>query len=660
MKKKLLWTFLLLLLLGTGLMLFGIIIPVYFDSCEAVLTGPMTMEQQDSGWMLSWPESQEADRYCVEITTASREVLFRDYTEDQPSLMLPPLPENEVLSIQVTPGERFWTLLGTDYHYSDAVLTASVQTSFPQAQVQQLFINGDDKTVQVQLMEEAGLCWQYRLYDGAQNLLLEQILTEPELKLQFGQTPELPLPQEGESYCLKMRAFRETPELVLYGLPCEELEIPEVSLRFRQLAPRLETVSKNTVLLTWEETRGEGYWVQVRNTDADDWTTVSQVAQGAPRSYLDILQPGQTKQYRVVSMDAVGAPIQESPMLTASGRDRVQYATVWPVRDLPAYSSAALDSVVDTVRTGEAYCVLEEKNGMFAVQVRDRICYINSSYCMINLPEYIGGLCNYNITNSVYSIYAIHEFPISKVTGVVTLGYEDICQSDGSYLVPLLYPVAKKLLNAAQNAWDQGFRLKIYDSFRPHAATLEIYDLTTQIMGDPVPDKTYTGLPRDAMELPQPRTGWDYLSLGWLMTGPNFAQNSFLAKGGSAHNLGIALDLTLEKRDTGEELQMQSSMHDLSQYSVLSLNNEAAKLLGDYMHSAGFAGLISEWWHFQDNTTRDSLDLPYVSGGVNAECWVKDDTGWRYREKKGDFLRDQTVRIQGTEYTFDADGYVIA
>ena len=125
------------------------------------------------------------------------------------------------------------------------------------------------------------------------------------------------------------------------------------------------------------------------------------------------------------------------------------------------------------------------------------------------------------------------------------------------------------------------------------------------------------------------------------------------------HNLGIALDLTLERRDNGEEIPMQTTMHDLSQFSVLGENNEAADLLGEIMHGAGFGGLISEWWHFQDNHARAALSLPYVSAGVDARGWVKDDTGWKYRDEKGSFFRGQTLEIEGRQYTFDDNGYVI-
>ena len=659
MKKILLWGILLFLLLGTAAMLFGVVLPIYFGKQEISLSGPLTMEQADGGWMLSWPDDEKADRYQIELLSVAEgqeQVIYREFTDGKNAVALPELPEDTVLSLQVTPAVKFRTLFGEDYHYSEAVLKA--QASFGDLPVpeQNYLINGDDKTLTMEMPENTR--WQYQLSDGSGEVLAQQILEAPTCTLQFGEEPGIALPQAGESYCLRTRVYREEPNLLIFGKQSEAFTITEESLQFRKLNPQLVIASKNTVQITWGETRGSHYEVQALDTASGSWNALSLVNQGADRSFLDLIEPGQTKQYRVVAVDQQGDNLIVSEEMTVTGRERVQYATVWPVKDLAAYSTASMGEVIGTAKVGKAYCVLEEEGGMFAVRIDDRIGYISSNYCMINLPEYIGGLCSYNITNSVYSIYAIHEFAIQNVTGVITRGYENVRQDDGSFLVPLLYPAAKRLLNAAQSAWEQGYRLKIYDSFRPHMATLEIYDLTSQIMGDPVQSTTYTGVPREEMELPDPRPGWEYLSLGWLMTGTNYEQNSFLARGGSMHNLGVALDLTLEKRDTGEELQMQTSMHDLSQYSVLRQNNEAADLLGDIMHKAGFAGLISEWWHFQDDYARSALSLPYVSAGVDAQGWVKDDTGWKYRDAKGNFRCGQTLEISGKQYTFDDNGYV--
>ena len=111
--------------------------------------------------------------------------------------------------------------------------------------------------------------------------------------------------------------------------------------------------------------------------------------------------------------------------------------------------------------------MLGEKDGMFAIRLDGKTCYIDSNYCMINLPEYLGPLCAYNITTSYISLYMVPEYGIPNVTGVVTGGYDHVRMADGTYLVPLLYPTAQKLRVAAETARDQGYRLKIYDAYRP-------------------------------------------------------------------------------------------------------------------------------------------------------------------------------------------------
>lgn len=124
------------------------------------------------------------------------------------------------------------------------------------------------------------------------------------------------------------------------------------------------------------------------------------------------------------------------------------------------------------------------------------------------------------------------------------------------------------------------------------------------------------------------------------MTGGRYRLGSFLAQYGSTHNLGIAMDLTLERLDTREELQMQTAMHDLSHYAVLTRNNDSADLLADYMLEAGFDPLTSEWWHFQDDATRDALGLSvYQEKGVSPEGWRWDAEGWYYRQADGTAVR---------------------
>ena len=87
----------------------------------------------------------------------------------------------------------------------------------------------------------------------------------------------------------------------------------------------------------------------------------------------------------------------------------------------------------------------------------------------------------------------------------------------------------------------------------------------------------------------------------------------------SRHNLGVAVDLTLEDANTRQEIPMQSQMHDLSWYSVTARNNDSANMLASIMKSAGFGTLSSEWWHFQDDEARNAYAIPAVSRGLSLE-----------------------------------------
>ncbi|MBQ7562548.1 MAG: D-alanyl-D-alanine carboxypeptidase family protein [Lachnospiraceae bacterium] len=142
------------------------------------------------------------------------------------------------------------------------------------------------------------------------------------------------------------------------------------------------------------------------------------------------------------------------------------------------------------------------------------------------------------------------------------------------------------------------------------------------------------------------------------MTDNRFKLSAFLAIQVSAHNRGIALDMTMMDFETGEDLAMQTNMHDPSFHSILAANNENADILAGYMKEAGFNGLSSEWWHFQDDITRNEIGLTsYLEEGVSLEGFTADDMGIRYRRKDGSFVTDTREAIEGTDYVFDAEGY---
>lgn len=123
-------------------------------------------------------------------------------------------------------------------------------------------------------------------------------------------------------------------------------------------------------------------------------------------------------------------------------------------------------------------------------------------------------------------------------------------------------PAAEALARVQQSLSLQGLGLKVYDAYRPYAATLSFYEL----IGDT-----------------------NYVAAPWH---------------GSRHNRGAAVDVTLIRLDTGEELPMPTPFDDFSEkagpdYMDLPehiLRNRATLI--QIMAEHGFTVYRSEWWHF--------------------------------------------------------------
>lgn len=671
MRKKWIWLLVLGLVLAAGLLAGagGFLIPWLDAGTEMDPAGQLLLRQrQDGSMVLSWPETEGADFYRVEVLSPGENwneetLLFRGTARNGKEFPLPGLPEGENIILRVCSAVNYTDWLRSSVRYSRP-MEASVCLRIPRISDLCWTADPNTGTVRVDVQVAEGVQWHYQLLDETDTPVAEDTADGGTLVLRFGGENH-PLPSYGSFYRMPVCAVRQDEGLLVQAMVTREPVITREDLLGRDPRAQLTEAGNNSVTITWQETKGTGYQVQLLENDC--WNTLASFGPEEERTFTTSrLMPYKRYEYRVV---AVGGQTMEdseyaavSEPLTVTPQELVTYATVWPIKALDAYTDPALTQAADKVQALTAYCVLEEKDGAFAVGVNGETLWIDSSYCMINLPEYLGELCAYDITNSYSSKYMVHEFGIPKVTGMVTAGYGSVRQEDGSYLVPLLYPTAQKLLTAAKSAREQGYRIKIYDAYRPNIATIEIYDRTEKILEEDLPRNTYTGVSTEGLNLPARQKDEEGnplpLSYRWVMLGTGHELNHFLARGGSFHNLGVALDLTIEKLDTGEELRMQTSMHDLSQYSVTGRNNDNAKTLANIMTGAGFGVLTTEWWHFQDNETRWQLNLPWAREGVTAEGWMKDETGWRYRTKTGSFYAGQTVTLHGTEYTFDQYGYI--
>lgn len=133
------------------------------------------------------------------------------------------------------------------------------------------------------------------------------------------------------------------------------------------------------------------------------------------------------------------------------------------------------------------------------------------------------------------------------------------------YTLPKAYarkPVAEALAKVQDSLKHYNLGLKIYDAYRPYAATLRFYEV--------YPDTAFVANPQK----------------------------------GSRHNRGCAIDLTLVELSSGKEIPMPSGFDDFSEkaypdYSKLSdtvLKNRA--FLFSLMKHFGFNHISSEWWHF--------------------------------------------------------------
>lgn len=154
-------------------------------------------------------------------------------------------------------------------------------------------------------------------------------------------------------------------------------------------------------------------------------------------------------------------------------------------------------------------------------------------------------------------------------TIVVELRYGTSRNLTGRALYPPSTPalvrpaVAGRLIKAQRYLRAQGYRLKIWDAYRPMAVQMELWQATqnAEFVADP------------------------------------------LEGDGSLHTWGVAVDVTLVYPN-GREVTMPTGFDEFTPAARLRYSGDDPairqhiKLLRDAMHKGGFVGEINEWWHF--------------------------------------------------------------
>lgn len=143
---------------------------------------------------------------------------------------------------------------------------------------------------------------------------------------------------------------------------------------------------------------------------------------------------------------------------------------------------------------------------------------------------------------------------------------------------------AEKLAKANQEFMKLGYRIKVWDAYRPVSVQRTFWEI--------VPDSRYVANPD---------------------------------KGGSKHNRGTAVDVTLIDMK-GNELEMPSGFDDFSGKGSRNNTNmsdtarDNMNLLTDIMVRNGFTTISSEWWHYNDSDS----DM-YGVIDVNLEEFLQGD-----------------------------------
>ena len=649
------------LLIGV-LLLFGYWMP--YRGAETTMDGGTMVltRHEDGSTTLSWPKSTSAQQYQVEVLKSGT-VLFQQVTGDL-SCKLTDLPLSETLTIRVSSIANYEFLFSSKIRQRVGTAPLEVTGILAPPAVTAVAYTVDPETdlLQLQFSQKPGSTATLLLCADSQTVL--QSTDQGAITLAFGQDGDLELPAYGVNLDFTLTSSSTLPGMELHWYTADRITVCRED--FLGVHPNLVVTDEgeNRFTLHWDETKGEHQLLQRWNADTQEWETVQKYLHADMLTYDTGYLPKYNQFiYRVIGVggqtlpDSEYAAVSDSATLTTGAS--ALFATIWPIQNLEVYSLPQGGEVVGIAPEGMAFCVAEVSGDMFCIRYEgDKMGYINANYCMVNLPEYMEDRCIYHIANSFESRYMIHNYEIPEVTDKVTVGYENVKLTSGEYLVPLLYPAAKKLDTAAALALNQGYQLMIYDSYRPQKATLDLYDTATELLEEPLPPQDYYEMDGENANLGDDPNATP-ITYEMLMTdNGRYNLSYFLAKGGSRHNMGIALDLTLFNLATGQEVEMQTKMHDLSWQSEIKLNNNYANILYSIMTQAGFGGLTSEWWHYQDNDALNDLKLTnFMYTGISARCWMVDENGWRYRNTSGIYETNCVKNIDGIAYNFDAQGY---
>lgn len=642
------------------LLILVVVLAVLVAAALAVLLAPMIKQNgggdgfvlsasrhPDGSWQLTWPRFSATGMYSVSVRKGTQSVFSKDGVGGE-SITLP---------AELDGGRFIVSISGTDPSDGKRSITVSDRITFADMPVKDLKteFDGEKGTLYASWNQNADSFLVYEVFGD--RIAGKMELDSPEAELCFNGSDGFSLPPEDGTAQIGIAGIKKQGHVKVTGSMYRIARLDRKDFTGFDLHLECEANSDNTVTVSWQKTEAGSYELLFAKK-GEELKTIASV-DGECLSYrTPRLEPLQKYEFRLRAVSSDGRPVCEE---TAEADTEITplYSVIWLNRKLPVFSNPDKSGQIGEAGPDGTFCVLDEDTGYgtFKIRLSDGVYgWVDSRYCMINLPDYIGDLVSYDITNSYSSMFTFHEYEIAGLTGKTVPGYESVRQKNGEYLVPLLYPTAKKLASAAADASEQGLRLRIYDTYRPKESTLSIYETAVAVLDDPLPSSTWTG--NTVSKPPASGGGRNFNILRDFVENSGWGMSAFLGYGGSNHNRGAAIDMGLEDLQTREIKKAQTIMHDLSVYSTTANNNYNAIKLKDIMTAAGFGNLSSEWWHFEDVEAMNSFNPSFRDKGVSARGWYFDGTGWQYRDELGSCLKGVSMTENGKEYRFNSDGYL--
>lgn len=168
----------------------------------------------------------------------------------------------------------------------------------------------------------------------------------------------------------------------------------------------------------------------------------------------------------------------------------------------------------------------------------------------------------------------IRYFSDDNFVGTVIDGYE-------APKAILTVEAAQALKKAADELYEKGYYIKIFDAYRPQRAVNHFIRWAKNLDDTKMKEKYYPELDKSVL----------------------FEQGYIAERSG--HSRGSTVDLTLVDRSTGEEMDMGSGFDffgEISHHGTDLINEEQEQnrnILRDAMVDAGFEVYPEEWWHYK-------------------------------------------------------------